>query len=374
MNEFSIKDDFEPRRLVEAVAWRTHLTESEAETSEAFEAWLASDERNSAAWSQIQQPWEFFGEHAAAPELLEVRRAALADARNTSRNRWIRPALLALRSRFAIAAGILIAAVGGLAIWQSNQPDIYLTASGERRTVTLEDGSQIALDSQSEVRVRYSKGARNLTLLKGQARFDVAHDVERPFSVAADGQKVVATGTSFNVDLLGADLLVTLIEGRVVVLRTADPLVPPSREQGRTDAHPVFRKGTGPQIDGREGGADAWTGQRSESGRGIELVAGEQLMVSPTTPPSVEQINVDRATAWQNGQLVFENEPLSSVVARVNRYARRPIDLADSQTAGFRISGVFRAGDVDGFVSTITHYLPLRADQTDDGSIHLSHR
>jgi len=360
MNNLSSKDDSESRRLVEAVAWRTHLTESDAETSEAFEIWLATDERNSAAWSQVQKPWEFFGEHATAPELIEIRRAALADARNTSRNRWMRPTLMALRSRFVIAASLLIVVAGGFLIWQSGQPDVYRTASGERRVVTLADGSQIALDSQSEVRVLYSKNARNLTLSKGQARFDVAHDVERPFSVVAGGQKVVATGTSFNVDLLGSNLLVTLIEGHVVVLPPSSPVVSGEEKKAKDD--------------GLRGGAGAWNERQGGSRRGIELVAGQQLVMSPSTPPSIEQVNVERATAWQNGLLVFENEPLSSVVARVNRYVQRPIDLADAKTSAFRISGVFRAGDVDGFVSTITHYLPVRADPGENGSIRLSRR
>ena len=375
-----MKNDSESRRLVEAVAWRTHLTESEAETSEAFEAWLAADERNAAAWSQIQHPWEFFGEHAAAPELIEIRRAALADARNTSRIRWIRPALLALRSRFAIAASILMAAIGGLLIWQSGQADIYRTAPGERRVVTLEDGSQMALDSQSEVRVRYTKGARSLILFKGQARFDVAHDVERPFSVTAGGQKVVATGTSFNIDLLGSNLLVTLIEGHVVVLPQTPvsaepvPLVTPSKKGSRGASPATSAEGKGSKYDGFRGRVGTWTERQHGSGPGIELIAGEQLVVSPTASPSVEQVNVERATAWQNGQLVFENEPLSSVVARVNRYAQRPIELADARTSGLRISGMFRAGDIDGFVSTITHYLPVRADRGENGSIRLGSR
>jgi transmembrane sensor len=377
---------------VEAVAWRTHLTESDAETSEAFETWLAADDRNSKAWQDVQRPWEFFGEHATDPALIEIRRAALADARNTGRNRWILPTLLVLRSRFTIAASILLAAIGGILIWQSNQPDIYRTASGERRVVTLEDGSQIALDSQSEVRVRYSKSARNLVLSRGQARFDVAHDVERPFCVIAANQKVVATGTSFNIDILGSNLLVTLIEGHVVVLPQAH--VPAGRppvetldasaalvknSSPRPAGHKIPSAGEGnPEREAKDAGLQNRVGMWSErqfgAGRGIELVAGEQLTMSPTTAPSIEQVNVERATAWQNGQLVFENEPLSSVVARVNRYAERPIELADAQTSGLRISGVFRAGDVDGFVSTITHYLPVRAEQGESGSVRLSRR
>jgi transmembrane sensor len=104
------------------------------------------------------------------------------------------------------------------------------------------------------------------------------------------------------------------------------------------------------------------------------LDAGEQLVFSPTAPPSVTRVNVDRATAWQNGELIFENEPLSRVIARVNRYAEHPLITGDASTAELRISGVFHTGDVDGFVSTVVSYLPVQSQQAADGTIRLTHR
>src|SRR5687767_2506877 len=79
--------EIDARCLVEAAAWRKHLTENNVESSEAFEAWLALDSRHEAAWRRVQGPWQFFGEQAAAPELIELRRAALAEARNIGRRR-----------------------------------------------------------------------------------------------------------------------------------------------------------------------------------------------------------------------------------------------------------------------------------------------
>src|SRR3546814_1264895 len=88
--------------------------------------------------------------------------------------------------------------------WSSDvcSSDLYRTVLGERRVVTLADGSTVSLDAASEVRVAYSERARELALVRGQARFDVAHDPRRPFAVQARDQRVVATGTAFNVDLL----------------------------------------------------------------------------------------------------------------------------------------------------------------------------
>ncbi len=332
--------DLETSRLAEAAAWRVRLAENNLEDSPELAAWIAEDARNAAAWKQVQDPWTLFGEQATSPEIIELRCRALAHAHEAGRGRWVRSRRFAIAHRLAIAAGILAVAIGGLFVW-TQQPDVYSTRAGERRVVTLADGSQVALDSRSEVKVRYSAHARELTLTSGQARFVVAHDVERLFAVTADGHKVIATGTSFNVDLFGPSLLVTLIEGHVVVSST-----PTLSQPANIDS----------QIDR------------------IILDAGEQVVFSPQVPPSVAHVNLGQATAWENGEVVFENDPLPVVVARINRYAQHGVVIADTQTSELRISGVFHTGDIDGFVSTIAAYLPVRADKSADGTTRLTHR
>jgi transmembrane sensor len=203
-----------------------------------------------------------------------------------------------------------------------NRPDDYRTAIGERRVVTLSDGSKLSLDADSEVTVRYGKHDRSLHLLKGQARFDVAHDKKRPFSVVAGNQKVIATGTAFNIDIAGPKILVTLIEGHVVVLKND--------------------------------GTAEWS-------RAVELRAGQQLKAAPAAAPQIAPANIQRVTAWTVGQLMFDDEPLSSVIERVNRYGGTQIVIADSRVGDMKISGVFNAGDAMGFVEIVTHYLPVKA-------------
>jgi transmembrane sensor len=327
-------------RLTQAATWRVRLAEHDLEGCPELFAWLAEDARNAAAWKQIQEDWALFAEHANSPEILELRSEALAHAHEVGKGRWVRSRRFAITNGLGIAAGTLILVVGGLFAWMK-QPDVYTTRAGERRVVTLADGSQVALDSRSELSVRYSAHARELTLTQGQARFDVAHDIERPFAVTADGHKVIATGTSFNVDLFGPSLLVTLIEGRVVVSSTSSWV-----NLTKVDI-PVAR---------------------------IPLDAGEQVVFSPKKPPSVAHVNLGQAIAWENGEVVSENDALTTVVARINRYARDAVIIGDTQTGELRISGVFHTGDVDGFVSTIVEYLPVRAEKQADGTTLLTHR
>jgi transmembrane sensor len=311
-------------RLEEAAAWRVRLAEQDLDDSPEFAAWLAADARNAAAWRQVEDRWSIFMEHATAPEVIDLRCQALAHAHEASRGRWVRSKRFANAHRLGIAA-VVVAVVVGMSFFWKLQPDVYKTRAGERRVVTLADGSQVALDSRTEVRVRYSQNARELVLAQGQARFDVARDIERPFSVTAGAHKVIAIGTSFNMDLFGPRLLVTLIEGHVMV-------------------------------------AD------------INLDAGEQVVFAPRAAPSVAHVNLGQTTAWENGEVVFENDTLATVVARINRYARQGVVIADPETSQLRISGVFHTGDIDGFVSTIIAYLPVRADKSGDGTTHLARR
>lgn len=311
--------DEDDRRLHEAAAWRLRLAESGQRTTPEFQAWLR-EAANQKAWDDISRGWNFFDDVAQTPEMVAARETALDAATPLRSNR----ALPVRRLASAIAAALFIGVVAGGSYWWTTRPDDYHTAIGERRVVTLSDGSRLSLDANSEVTVKYGKHDRSLRLLKGQARFDVAHDKQRPFSVIAGNQKVIATGTAFNIDMAGPKVLVTLIEGHVVVLKN----------------------------DG------ASTGNWS---RAVELRAGQQLKAPPTGTPEIAPASIQRVTAWTNGQLMFDDEPLSSVVERVNRYGGTQIVIADARVGDMKISGVFNAGDALGFVEIVTHYLPVKA-------------
>ena len=320
MNRSGDFQDADDGRLHEAAAWRLRLTESGQRTTPEFQVWLR-DAANQKAWDHVSQAWNFFDDVAQTPEGIAAREIALdAAAPIRSSQAGFR------RLASAIAAALLVAAViTGGSYWWTSRPDDYRTATGERRVVTLSDGSKLSLDANSEVTVRYGKHDRSLHLLKGQARFDVAHDKQRPFSVVAGNQKVIATGTAFNIDMAGPKVLVTLIEGHVMVLKN----------------------------DGSSSTAE-WA-------HAVELRAGQQLKAAPAGTPEIAPANIQRVTAWTTGQLMFDNEPLASVVERVNRYGGTQIVIADSRVGDMKISGVFNAGDAAGFVEIVTHYLPVKA-------------
>lgn len=176
----------------------------------AFERWYA-DAGNAAAYASVERSWQVAGAVGPQAGAIEDERLGgmIAAARQAGAPRRRRPAW-----RSIAAAGLLVV-VGGMLWWQGGEiarplqddapvvaassPESYVTAVGERSTITLGDGSQVSLNTDSRLRVSFTADRRQVTLLAGQALFEVAPDSVRPFEVAAAGHRVVALGTAFDV-------------------------------------------------------------------------------------------------------------------------------------------------------------------------------
>jgi transmembrane sensor len=326
------------RPLAEAIEWRVRLAELETETCLEFDAWVSYPD-NRAAWHRVNSVWNLFGEYSSESCLLGARHTALGDAKRR-RLEYLRPHRLGWLVGIAAALVLFCGASWGGWYW-SERPVDYQTASGERRVVVLADGSTLSLDSGTDVTVRYTAHSRELRLIKGQARFDVAHDVARPFSVLAKDQKVIATGTAFNINLMDQKVLVTLIEGHVVVENVS------AKDQVRP---------------GRAVLAS------------VELKAGQQLEQQNEQPPQIKTANIEQATAWMDGKAEIDNDTLESLVAQANHYSRTPIVIDDPDVAAMRVSGVFNVANQTAFLDVVTQYLPVRAVSTCTGTVRLERR
>ena len=274
----------------------------------------------------------------------EVVRAA-ADANKRTRT--------TIPRRFAVAALIvfLSLALGAFFWFQSFHAPIYTTAVGEQRNLTLSDGSTVELNSRSTLRVRFSKGERDIDLLEGQALFHVAKDHARPFIVSSDGTQVRAVGTQFDVYQRLEGTVVTVLEGRVAVT-TGGLDADASPNGSSTPSMPDFDT----QIT---------------TPNSAFLSAGEQVTLTPRATPKPVHTNVASATAWTQHQLVLESAPLTDVAEEFNRYSTRKLIVEDESTHPLRLSGVFST-DPDFLI----RYLRGRSDITvheTDSEIHISH-
>ena len=326
-------------RLQAASVWCLKLAEGTLPSGERalFEAWNQADPENRLAFEDAVGVWRAIRDTSATAELLTLRREALASFEHANRQRWKRPR--AFRLIPGIAAAMLVA-VGALSAWFYFIPTDYHTDIGERRVIALTDGSRISLDATTEVTVRYSGRLRVLRLVRGRAKFEVAKDSHRPFTVAVADKIVRATGTAFSVELVQDEIQVILYEGHVDILSAEDSIIP---------AAPFTH--------------------------GEVLTPGHELIVPVTgSAAEIEVADPARSLAWESGQLVFTREPLASAIERINRYSDQRLQIGDAEAGRILIDGVFTAGDTDAFIEGVTGVFPLRLKQSDGGRVLVSAR
>jgi transmembrane sensor len=220
------------------------------------------------------------------------------------------------RKFIALAASVAaLATLAGAWAWLALFSSLYSTAIGEQRSIGLADGSTVSMNSQSKVRVRYSKSERAVDLLEGQALFHVAKDHARPFIVSADGTRVRVVGTQFDVYERRSGTVVTVLEGEVAVLAPVD-----------ADAQQP-----------RGGSALPNTPPDDTRTSAISVSAGEQLTVTPKVARKAEHPNMVAATAWTERRIVFESATLSEVAEEFNRYNARQLVIEDPGLYDFHI-------------------------------------
>jgi transmembrane sensor len=331
-------------RAARASEWAVRLMDESMprKRQEEFAAWLAADPRNGQVLEEVIAAWRAVDYYAASAEIVALREAALAEARRALDHR--RRGTRTHRLGWAIAAALILA-LAGAALWRWLMPQVFATGLGERRVVALSDSSKISLDAATIVRVAYSRHQRQLWLEQGRAKFDVAKDPLRPFSVSAGDKVVVATGTSFSVERIDHEVRVVLYEGHVAVLETSG---------GSDVPHPL-------EVGPQKLSAAHILASGSELILPIDSVSAIRL-----EPISIEPIDPERSLSWETGLLVFQDEPLEVAVARMNRYAQKPLIISDPSVAHLRISGVFRAGDTDALVEGLTAAFGVRARQGSD--------
>jgi ferric-dicitrate binding protein FerR (iron transport regulator) len=217
-------------------------------------------------------------------------------------------------------------------------PVRYGAEVGQRIFVPLEDRSTVELNTRTHIEVSYGPRSRVVTLLSGEAIFDVRHDASRPFRVVSGNAIVEDIGTRFAV-YRHADgtTTVTVLEGRVEV------------SAGANDAHlaagqaaTVSRKGNRAKV-------------------AVEDIAGTEI---------------SRRLSWQVGVLSFHGETLAEAIGEVNRYNERQIVIDNPTVAAWQVGGTFQAVDVDAFLGTLERLYPLHAvaSTQDAGVIELQRR
>jgi transmembrane sensor len=285
----------------EAAAWLARLRADDRSVADerAFQAWLAADPSHAAAFDGINAMWETAGGLAREA-------AAYRAGRGLPRR--------AMLTGFAT----LVAAGAGFSVWESAYAGVYETEVGEQKHVSLEDGTQVFLDTDTRIRVNFTAEKRSVELARGRANFRVAPDSARPFVVEAAGREIIASRTTFDARRDGDRVSVVLISGHAALQPASSA---PAKAQ-------------------------------------YQLTAGERV-VATAAEIRRDKPNLLPLLAWQTGQAIFENEKLADAAAEMNRYTTVKLVVADSGISGLRISGVYRVGDNTAFARSVAALLPV---------------
>jgi transmembrane sensor len=269
-----------------------------------FDAWAAEDARRMGAFAR-----------ARAVAVYSKKAAALSGADVVEQPVMARRSLL--------AAGVVVAMLSGTglaaAYWRRSQR--LDTERGEIRSVSLEDGSLVTLNTLSRVSVRYTRSVREVVLMYGEALFEVAVDPVRPFVMRSAGTVL----TTYD----GAFLLKRLNQAPLQVVALAG------------------------SVHMRMGGDKA------------QILTANQLISlggDVASPRSLSARQTSQLLAWRDGKIEFHDESLRQAAAEFARFSEVPIKLADRDVAEMKITGLFEANDPAAFARAAARSLNLRAE------------
>lgn len=266
----------------EAAHWLVALEEAPADAAlrARFQAWLEAAPENAAAWADTAHVYGLMAALPAARKVVPLPRR--------------RPVLAAVVS-LAVAACVAVAALPSM--WRHWQAD-QVTAAGESRQVRLADGSVVHLAADSALSVSYTTEQRQVTLLSGEAFFEVAPNAARPFRVSAGAAEITVLGTAFDVRL-----------GEGVAVAVAHGLV---------------------RVDGADGS------DRLDAGAWLRLEEGGRER--GRLPPS-------EVAPWREGQLVARDRPMAEIIDDLRRYLPGLIVVTDPTWSRSRVTGVYNTAD-----------------------------
>lgn len=250
----------------------------------------------------------------------------------------------------AAAAAILLAMIGACFILVTAVSDRgrYTTSVGQVASVRLPDGSTMTLNTDSEARVRYSRGERRVDLARGEAFFDDIRDPRRPFVVYVDDKRVVAVGTAFSVSMDHHDIRVVVIQGQVRF------------QDSKPASTPMVHGVPAPHAGGMESPPTQFTDVLLHADT-IARAAGGDLLVQNISTTQAEQV-----LSWRKGYLTFHETTLADAIDQLNRYNRHKIVIADPAAGAIRISGTFRPTDYEAFVHLLQEAYSIPAATSQD--------
>ncbi|HEY4123968.1 MAG TPA: FecR domain-containing protein [Rhizomicrobium sp.] len=305
----------------EAAAWFNDRNDGTADRAE-FDAWVAQSPNHLLAYWRVEAGWD--------------RAGLLAAVRPPKHNRSDEPDRRPWGLWFGrIAAIVAVVGIGVAATYEfsSDKFATYTTPVGGHRTLTLADGSQIELNTDTTVRVDAAGKDRRVELVQGEAYFSVKHDKRHPFVVDAGEQRLVDLGTKFLLRRNAQSVKVGLFEGSIR-LETPGLLV----------SSPL-----------------------------TVLAAGDMAVATPgkvlITRGATRELNAE--AGWRAGRLIFDHTTLAEAAAEFNRYNDLKLVIADDHVGAMKFSSAFPTSGIEAFIRVAQKSLGLHVERR-DGEVLIS--
>jgi transmembrane sensor len=241
----------------------------------------------------------------------------------------------------AVLCGLIIFAL--VMLWASRVPPVptHLRAPssaqtpqsicvpvGDHKLIELEDSSRIDLNSGACLVTEFSAQKRLITLVSGEAIFQVAHDPSRPFVVATGPIQITALGTRFDAFRKGLSTRVAVIEGAV-------------------------------RISSRD---TAWRGSAKPLTVLQEIDVPDDI-AQPAVRKQITSRDFERITAWTRGNIELDHQTLREALDEFSRYRYFQFEIRDPNIGELRFSGVFHTTNVGSFLKTLPKCIHIESDK-----------
>ena len=309
----------------DAATWLARLqSRRDPKVEEKFQRWRDRDPAHAEAFERVSASYQQAGLlRYSALTSASTREASRPPSSRTPNYAWAAAAALIL----LFSGGFYLVLGSGLRT-SGTEAVMLSTGIGEIRSVSLSDGSKVTLDTATSLEVEIGRTGRRALLRTGRARFDVANST-RPFLIEAGGSIAVATGAVLDVEDFKNQVRVDVLAGNA-------------------------------RVGEQRGGAT-----------GLNLSAGETM--SAAGGRGAQKHSLGKEADWTRGMLQFDGTPLQAAVELANRYSKANIVLSEGLET-LKVTGAFRAGDINGLASALAEAFHLKVARTRGGNLLLSRR
>lgn len=359
----------------QAAYWLAKLVSNPltAEEKTALQTWCKINHRHHQTLLELADVWDELDTLSELAALMPINQAlddkpsAVTDKRTYASG--IVDFILPFRIPAAvllIITGVLLLSINSIPPQSILNPPTLITQVGEKRSEILSDGSVVTLNTNTSIEINFTKRERHLTLLQGEAHFEVAKDKQRPFIVNIGGLQVRAVGTAFNIQKSLAHTEVIVTEGVIELDRTRPLIFSTDTVPPAPIASSPPQKKDGEKTNGEKNTTDRAMARYIKAGHVVILTQNAE------TIGKIEDNQLENQLAWQSGRLVFNGETLIQVIEEISRYTDRHFVFKDEAVKNIRVGGYFHIDNIDEMLDVLQAGFNINVSTPNAGVIYLS--